>query len=296
MSLSACATAQATQTAPAAVNINLAAGTSTNAPTQKPTQDAFAAVVNDQTITAATLDRQVSRRLEGIRSLGDPMPADQAAFRMTVLDSMIEQMLIEQAAKIQGINVTDADVEKELQDNIKIAGSKEKWQAQIAADRMTEAEYREGLRSALITQKMRDIVTAKIGPTAEQVHARHILVASEATANEILNKLKAKADFAQLAAQYSLDVTTKQTGGDLGWFSRGQLLQKAVEDAAFGLPDNQISAPVKSDLGYHIVQTLERVKDRPIDPETRFKLSEEAFEQWVQSLRKSARIQIFPNG
>jgi parvulin-like peptidyl-prolyl isomerase len=74
------------------------------------------------------------------------------------------------------------------------------------------------------------------------------------------------------------------------------LLQKAVEDSAFSLPVNQLSAPVKSDLGYHIIQTLERVKDRPIDPETRFKLSKEAFERWVESLYKTARIQKFPNG
>jgi peptidyl-prolyl cis-trans isomerase C len=295
LSLTACASAGATQTPPAAANMLISAE-ATNAPTQKPTQEPIAAIVNDGVITLAALDRQVNRRLEGIRSLDDPPPADLNAFRMAELDSMIDQLLIEQAAAIQGVTVTDADVEAELQTTIQIAGSQEKWQAQLASDRMTEDEYRAGLRSALLTQKMRDIVTAKIGPTSEQVHARHILVADETTANEIANRLKAKGDFAQLAGQYSLDVTTKQTGGDLGWFSRGQLLQQAVEDAAFSLEANQLSGPVKSDLGYHIVQTLERAKDRPIDPATRAKLTEEAFEQWVQSLRKSARIQKFPNG
>ncbi len=294
--LSACASAQPTQTPPSAAANMLINAATTSVPTPKPTQEAIAAMVNDQVITAAALDREVARSLEGRRSIGDPPPADMSAFRMNQLDSMIDQILIEQAAAIQGVKVTDADVEAEVQTNIQIAGSKDKWQAQLAADHMTEAEARVALRSMLITQKMRDIVTAKIGSTTEQVHARHILVADEATANEILNKLKAKGDFAQLAAQYSLDVTTKQTGGDLGWFSRGQLLQKTVEDAAFSLDINQIGGPVKSDLGYHIIQTLERVKDRPIDPETRAKLAEEAFVQWVQSLRKSARIQKFPNG
>ncbi len=84
----------------------------------------------------------------------------------------------------------------------------------------------------------------------------------EATANQVVQQLKGGADFAALAAKLSLDVTTRQTGGDLGWFPRGQLLQKTVEDAAFSLPLNRYSAPVKSDLGYHIIQTLERVKDR----------------------------------
>src|SRR5438874_7812291 len=115
-----------------------------------------------------------------------------------------------------------------MQTHIKLAGGKDKLLAHITADRMSEAEYRAGLRSALITEKMRDIVTAGIGPTAEQVHARHILVANEAAAKDVLAKLKAGSDFAQLAAQYSLDMSSKQTGGDLGWFSRGELLQKSV--------------------------------------------------------------------
>ncbi len=292
--LSACASAQPTQSGPSATSVP--AGTVAAVPTQKPTQEPAAAIVNDQVITMATLDRAVARGLDGIRALGDPPPADQNAYRMSMLDQLIDQALIEQAAKIQGVNVTDADVDAELQTNISLAGSKEKWQAQLTANRMTEAEYRAGLRSALITQKMRDVVTAGIGNTAEQVHARHILVADEATANAVLNKLKANGDFAQLAAQYSLDMTTKQTGGDLGWFSRGELLQKSVEDAAFSLAVNQMSGPIKSELGYHIIQTLERVKDRPISAETHYKLAEEAFDKWLQSLRKSAHIQKFPNG
>lgn len=190
--------------------------------------------------------------------------------------------------------VTDQDVENEIQDYIKSAGSRDKWLTQIAADQMTEAEYRAGLKSALITIKMRDIVTASVGTTAEQVHARHILVNDEATANQVVQQLKGGADFAALAAKLSLDVTTRQTGGDLGWFPRGQLLQKTVEDAAFSLPLNQYSAPVKSDLGYHIIETLERVKDRPIDPYTRSRLAEQVFETWLQALIKSAHIEKYP--
>jgi parvulin-like peptidyl-prolyl isomerase len=292
--LSACASAQPTQTpVPGAGRSGV---TATDVPASGPTQEPLAALVNDKPITISELDGTVQRRLEGIRSVGDPLPADATAYRVSVLDALIEQMLIEQAADIQGIKVTDADVDAEVQANINIAGGQDKWLTRLAADHMTEAEYRAALRSALITQKMRDIVTASIPATAEQAHARHILVATEATANEIEGKLKAGGDFAELAAQYSLDMTTKQTGGDLGWFSRGQLLQKAVEDAAFSLAINEISAPVKSDLGYHIIQTLERVKDRPIDAETHYRLAEDAFERWIQSLKKNARIVKFPSG
>jgi len=260
-----------------------------NGPSGTPT--GLAALINAKIpVTLDQLDSEVSRELDARKSLGDPPPADIKAFRETVLDSLIQQILIEQAAAIQGVTVSDQEVDTEIQSYIQAAGSRDKWLAQVAADDMTEAEYRAGLKSALITLKMRDLVTANVGNTAEQVHARHILVADEATAQQILQQLKNGADFATLAAKYSLDVTTKQTGGDLGWFARGQLLQKSVEDAAFSLPINQYSAPVQSELGYHIIETLERVNNRPIDAATRARLAEQTFEDWLQSLIKAAKI------
>ena len=266
----------------------------TNAPATATAEPAAAVINGNIIITLATLDRETNRRLDARKSIGDPMPADAKAFRDTVLDSLIEQALIEYAAQQQKIVVTDQEVDNEIQDYVKAAGSKDKWLTQIASDHMSEAEYRVALKSALITTKMRDIVTAKIGSTAEQVHSRHILVADQTSAAQILQQLQGGADFAKLAAQFSLDLTTKQTGGDLGWFTRGQLLQQSVEDAAFSLPINQYSVPIKSDLGYHIVQTLEHVKDRPIDGYTRSRLAQDTFEQWLQTLVKSAHIEKYP--
>jgi parvulin-like peptidyl-prolyl isomerase len=258
-----------------------------------PTDEPLAAKVNGKPIPLSVLEREVTRRIDGINALGDPMPADMNAYRQSVLDSLIDQLLIEDAAAVQNVVVTDADLEKEIQENITLAGSKEKWSAQLAADRMTEAEYRIGLRSALITGKMRDIVTASVGMTADQVHARHILVDSEATANEVVTKLKGGTDFAALALQYSLDTSTRNTGGDLGWFAKGMLLEASVEDAAFALKDNETSQPVKSNLGYHIIQTLEHAANRPISPDTHYKLSAKVFDAWIQSLEKNAKIEKF---
>ena len=254
-----------------------------------------AAIVNGKTlITVAQLDAEVNRQLDARASLNDPAPADLNSFRDSVLNSLIQQALIEQAAVIQGVVVTDQDVDTEIQSYIQAAGGRDKWLIQVSADHMTEAEYRVGLRSALITLKMRDLVTANIGTTAEQVHARHILVADLNTANQILQQLQAGADFSALANKYSLDLTTKQTGGDLGWFTRGQLLQKTVEDAAFSQAVNQFTAPIKSELGYHIIQVLEKVSNRPLDPATRSRLAEQTFETWLQSLVKAANIVKYP--
>jgi len=262
---------------------------------QGPTpNEPLAALVNGKIrITLAELDKAVSRQLEARKAVGDAIPADLNAFRETVLTALIQQALIEEAAAVQGITVTDADVEKEFQEYIKSAGSKEKLLALITADRMTEAEWRKGLRSALITNKMRDIVTQGIGTKAEMVHARHILVETTQKATSILAQLQRGDDFAKLAAQNSLDQTTKLSGGDLGWFPRGQLLQKTVEDAAFALQPNQISAPIKSDLGYHLIQVVERGQ-RDLDPITRARLQESTFEAWLQTIVKQAQIVKFP--
>jgi peptidyl-prolyl cis-trans isomerase C len=263
------------------------------APTPTPNEPLAALVNGKIRITLAELDKAVNRQLEARKAIGDAVPADLNAFRETVLMSLIQQALIEEAAAIQGIVVTDAEVEKEFQDYITAAGGKEKLLALITADRMTEEEWRKGLRSALITNRMRDIVTQGIGTTAEMVRARHILVGDAQTANSLLNQLQRGGDFAKLASQYSLDQTTKLAGGELGWFPRGQLLQKTVEEAAFALQPNQTSAPVKSELGYHLIQVLERGQ-RPLDPATRARLQEATFEAWLQTIVKQAQIVKFP--
>jgi parvulin-like peptidyl-prolyl isomerase len=266
----------------------------TPATTEAPTTEPLAALVNGEPLTMAALEREVNRRLEGIRSVNDPQPGDMNLFREEILSALIDQMLISQGAAAEGVTISDAEVEAEFQATVELAGSRENLQAQLAADNMNEEEYRVALREALLTQRIRDQVTADACTSVEQVQARHILVPDEAIAQQIRAQLDGGADFAALAAQHSQDVTTKQTGGDLGWFARGQLLQAAVEETAFNLAPGEISAPVRSELGYHIIQTLERSSDRAVDDETCYRMTESVFQRWLQGLRSTAQIEPFP--
>ncbi|MBM0064113.1 foldase protein PrsA [Alkalicoccobacillus gibsonii] len=90
-----------------------------------------------------------------------------------------------------------------------------------------------------------------------QVHARHILVEDEDEANDIKAQLDDGADFAELAEEKSTDSASAVSGGDLGFFPEGQMVPE-FDEAAFSLDIDEISEPIKSDFGYHIIQVLER--------------------------------------
>ena len=263
-------------------------------PTAAPTE-ALAALVNGEALTLAQFQVEVERQTAQLAALG-VMPADQSAFEATVLNGLIDQMLIEQAAAVQGLAVSDEEVDTEIAIDIDLAGGQDAWLAWLAANALDPQEYRNSIRSALITAKIRDQVIAAVPDRVEQVHARHILVSTEAEAQQIVEQLAAGVDFGELAFNHSRDVSTRELGGDLGWFTREQLTEPVVAETAFALQPGEISGPVASGLGYHIIQTLERVPDRPLDDVSRASLYEMTFERWRQSLWDQADIQRFVGG
>ena len=254
------------------------------------TDEPLAARVNGQPITMAAFERERQRRLQGLEA----QPATQAAFDAAVLDAMIDQVLIEQAAPRLGITVSDAEVDAELALQEELAAANgTTLEDMLAAQLYTLDEYRDVLRGLLLAQKVGEVV-ADVPPTAEQVHARHILVADEATARDLIAQLQQGADFAQLAMEYSLDASSAPSGGDLGWVPRGVLLQPEVEDAIFALAEGELAPePVRSSLGYHVVQTLERVQDRPLSQALLAERKQRAFQEWLAVERENAVIERY---
>lgn len=90
---------------------------------------------------------------------------------------------------------------------------------------------------------------------ASKVHAAHILVKSEDKAKELIMKIKQGENFNKLAVDNSL-CPSKKNGGDLGWFTRGQMV-KPFENAAFSMKKGEISQPVKTDFGWHIIKLID---------------------------------------
>jgi parvulin-like peptidyl-prolyl isomerase len=131
----------------------------------------------------------------------------------------------------------------------------------------------------------------------EQVHARHILVAEEATAQEVLDRLAAGDDWAALAQEYSLDTSNKANAGDLDWFPRGMMVPE-FEEAAFSLDVGETSDLVETDFGYHIIQVLEKGM-RALDEETYSAMVSQAFAEWIteqQAAAEMTTVVVFDTG
>jgi parvulin-like peptidyl-prolyl isomerase len=107
---------------------------------------------------------------------------------------------------------------------------------------------------------------------------------------EVQQKLGAGEDFAALALQYSDDPGSKTQGGDLGWFPRGSGLVQEFEDAAFKLQPGQLSDPVKTQFGYHLIKVDERDPARELDAYTIQQKKYEAYNTWLTDLRNTAKI------
>ena len=141
----------------------------------------------------------------------------------------------------------------------------------------------------LLRQKLIEIVTADLEPVHEEVWARHILVETEEEASAIKQDLDEGADWNQLALKKSTDTTNKENGGDLGWFT----YDKMIEDfsaAAFSLKPGEISDPVETYYGYHIIQLVGKREVQTSEADFQTEKSN-VFDEWLAE-RRDARDDI----
>ena len=249
-------------------------------------QVVLVARVNDTDITLPEFERAL------IRSTHESSATDPLALAASVLDILIEQTLIEQGAAKMQIAISDEALDAELQANIELAGGSESWTVWLSDNLYTESEYRQTLRGMLLTARLRDVIAGNLTGSVPQVHARHILVDNDPLARDTLSRLQAGEDFATLALELSRDVTSFEQGGDLGWFTREELLEPALAEVAFSLEPGQMAGPVATRLGYHIIQTLE-FSEGPIDPNKLASMAQFQFEAWLQGQMETAVIERY---
>ena len=243
-----------------------------------------------------------------------------------VLDDMIGQQLVRDEMLRRGLTVSKADIDAAIQEQFQpqpdTAGQTitdtasltqttnvtptpsptaippDAWQARydstLRAYGLTDAEFRRyTMEPSLNAEKLQAAMGITVPTTTEQVHASHILLATEAEANDTLALLKeANTDFAELAKARSTDTSNKEEGGDLGWFGRGTM-DPAFEAAAFALQPNQISDVISTTFGYHIIKMLERDANRPLTASELEEKTGQVYNQWLTTAKESAIVQRF---
>ena len=245
------------------------------------------AVVDGTTIPRSTLDDLLARAKKSYTAQKRAFPkagtSEYQTLQTQAVAFLVQREEYAREAEQLGIKVTDAQIAKKL-DEVKkqyFGGSQTKFEKGLEDQGYTEATLREDIRSQLLTEGIYNKVTNDVKVTDADVEAyyeknktnyavaesrsvRHILVKTKAEADRIYSQLEGGADFAALAKQSSLDPGSKDQGGKLT-VTRGQTVAP-FDKAAFSLKTNQISQPVKTQFGYHVIQPLSDVKPGSVTP------------------------------
>lgn len=258
----------------------------TNTPLQaSPTPRPLAARVNGRDVSLAAY--QVSLNMLTAADAEQGITRAEEEKRELVLGELYDRALLAAAAEAGGYTLDEAAVSErvsQLEAELGGADALAAWQAQFGVD---GESFMDVLRESELAAWQRERIISSVPERMEQVHARQIRVREEKTIQDILGNLNSGADFAKVARQY--DPTT---GGDLGWFPRGYLLQPEVEEAAFALQAGEVSGIINSQVGYHLVQVIEREAERELTLEARTVLQQKALSAWLDGQRASAQIEV----
>lgn len=203
------------------------------------------------------------------------------------LDQLVDGKLIRDEAARRGLTASPAELDAALQQemsNYSLGGYQYASTNATTSDLESVDQARQDLKALLgkgkfltedevntyvlqdrvLRAKVQSALGESVATSGEQVRARHILVDTEEQAKDVLARLQKGEDFAALAKELSKDTSTKDQGGELGWFPRGKMVQE-FDDVAFSLKVGEISQPVKTTFGYHIIQVEEKSDNRPYD-------------------------------
>jgi len=290
--------------------------------------DRIVAVVNGEVITWSELRDRIN--IEGpqyLRGLeGQEREERIESLEVPFLNRLIEMKIIEQRAREMGIDVSDEEIGRAIQDiRAKLGMNEEAFLESLRAENMTPGEYRDMLKQQILIQKainmsvkQRIVISeedidayiqdhASDFPSGQRWRIRQIFFKApvskedrksiEQKADEIYRRLRDGADFATLAREYSQG-PERDTGGDLGYIDP-QGLMSSVRDTAAALGEGEVSRPFWSEAGLHIIKIEDKIDVHQL-PEMREKIREmlfkEAFEkklhQWVSGLKRQADIEI----
>ena len=253
--------------------------------------DGIAAVVNDDVVLQSDVEDQLYQFLEQSHTQPDPATLD--TLRRQVLDQLINEKLIVAEAKRQGLSTSDAELNRQVDEALRQKkeqlGGEAAFQAQLKTENTTEAmvrdRFRQQLQGEMLARRMIDKALPRKSVSPAEAEAffkahpekfphkpsevRLQVIQVPASADSIADakgktaclearrRIQNGERFAKVAAELSDDTGSARSGGDLGFFTRGNM-EPAVEDAAFSLKLNEVSQPIRTIYGWHLVEVLER--------------------------------------
>ncbi|GAB4572531.1 MAG: hypothetical protein Fur0017_24350 [Anaerolineales bacterium] len=251
-----------------------------------PTPPPSAAIVNGEYITIAEFQAELARFQTSIAMQGLSLPDDEAS--QMVLEDMIAQVLLSQAAREEKFEVTESDLQSRIDALVSQLGSADalsQWQSAHGYD---DASFRLALKRSVEAAWMRDKIIAAVPASMEQIHLRQILTYNEADAQSALAELNAGTDFDDLAARYD-----PVTGGELGWVPQGYLLDSKADEAVFALNTGEVSDIIATEAGFHIFKAIERA-DHALSPDALLSVQERALSKWISDRREKSDIVLAP--
>lgn len=251
------------------------------------TLEPMAVRINEDGISQAEFEAELSRFQTAQTALGNTIPLEEASQR--VLDDLIHQVLLEQGARSAGFVVDDSMLQTRIDNLVAQIGGMQALADWEAGHGYTDESLRQALRRQIAAAWMRDQIVASVGTTAEQVHAQQILLYNSDSIQTAWTELNSGADFATLAAKY--DPVTK---GELGWFPRNYLPDVQIEEAAFSLEPGQYSNVIETPAGYSILMVLAKESDHILSPDALLTLQTAALENWLVEKRQSSNIRLAP--
>lgn len=232
------------------------------------------------------------------------MLASRQNLKNSIVQMMVQDKLISDDMKANKLEIADKDVNDAFLNSVKQFGGQEQFDKMLDDYNMDVEKFKETVKKDLMYQKHKEWFTKEHPVTDEEINqyyednkdefakrdASHILVEDEKTAKEIKEKLDNGEDFAELAKEYSKDSANAENGGNLGTFSKGQMV-KEFEDAVFNLKEGEISNPVKTQFGYHIIK-LNKIADSVEDNKEAITkaLEDKKYADYIKELNEKANV------
>lgn len=229
-----------------------------------------------------------------------------AYYESTLLDQLIMDLLLVDAAEKEGITMTEDDMKTELDEFKSYLETDEKYKNFLDSYGMTEEYLKESLRKEFLINHYLSIKIENLNPSDdelktlfddlrmnESVRASHILVDTEEEAKNVIDRLNKGEKFEDLAKELNKDATAA-TGGDLDYFKYTDMVQPFSE-AAFALEVGEVSEPVKSDFGYHVIKVTDKKVDNEVTLESEKSVLTEyyksfKYEELLENLKNEANI------